>query len=297
MATTSLRFEDRLDGGSNFLSWKARVTLLLKEHNLWEIAEKVDPTPIDVAEKATLEKDIKADRVILDDVTDHLIPHMAEKHLAKEMFEALVDLFHSDNLNRNMILRNKLIYIQMSRFGNVTSYFVRITQTHDKLVAIEEKVDDVGLVNVALNGFTKSREPSVKGVCAWGKNSNWESLWEDCIQEETWEEYKSSRKIDGEENMALVTQAKKGKGKGSKGNNEGETSQPRMKKDLIKIKCFVCHKSGHYTSQCLKKKKGQGKSQHVATSTETQLDEFVVKFEKEFTLVSCLSTNTVVRSE
>jgi hypothetical protein len=41
---------------------------------------------------------------------------------------------------------------------------------------------------------------------------------------------------------------------------------------------------------------GQGKSQQVATSTETQLDEFVVKFEKEFTLVSCLSTNTVTRS-
>jgi hypothetical protein len=66
MAATSLRFEDRLDGASNFLSWKARVSLLLKEHDLWEIVEKVVPTPTNAAKKATLEKDIKAQRVILD---------------------------------------------------------------------------------------------------------------------------------------------------------------------------------------------------------------------------------------
>jgi hypothetical protein len=34
MAATPLRVEDRLDGSSNFLSWKAKVTLVLKEFNL-----------------------------------------------------------------------------------------------------------------------------------------------------------------------------------------------------------------------------------------------------------------------
>jgi hypothetical protein len=42
--------------------------------------EKVVPTPIDATEKATLEKkDIKAQRVIMDVVKDHLIPHVAKK--------------------------------------------------------------------------------------------------------------------------------------------------------------------------------------------------------------------------
>jgi hypothetical protein len=76
-----------------------------------------------------------------------------------------VDLFHRDNLNRKMILRNNLISIQMSRFDNVTNYFTRITQTCDQLEAIWKKVDDMELVNVALNGFTKSWEPFVKGIC------------------------------------------------------------------------------------------------------------------------------------
>jgi hypothetical protein len=34
MATTSLRVEDRLDGASNFLSWKVRVILFLKKNYL-----------------------------------------------------------------------------------------------------------------------------------------------------------------------------------------------------------------------------------------------------------------------
>jgi hypothetical protein len=55
------------------------------------------------------------------------------------------------------------------------------------------------------------------------------------------------------------------------------------------VKCFACHKSGHYASQCPEQKKGKSKSQQVATSAETQVKEFVEKFEKEFLLVSCLS--------
>jgi hypothetical protein len=65
--------------------------------------------------------------------------------------------------------------------------------------------------------------------------------------------------------MALVSKTRKGKGKGSKGNSEESTSHPD-KKDLSKIKCFMCHKYGNYASQCLNKKKGKSQSHQVATS-------------------------------
>jgi hypothetical protein len=41
MEKTPLRVEYKLDGTSNFLSWKARVTLMLKEYKLWELVEKL----------------------------------------------------------------------------------------------------------------------------------------------------------------------------------------------------------------------------------------------------------------
>jgi hypothetical protein len=34
MELTNLRFDDRLDGASNFLSWKVTVTLLLEENDI-----------------------------------------------------------------------------------------------------------------------------------------------------------------------------------------------------------------------------------------------------------------------
>jgi hypothetical protein len=51
-------------------------------------------------------------------------------------------------------------------------------------------------------------------------------------------------------------------------------------------------KLGHYASQCPNKKK-KGKPQ-VAASTE--VDEFSAKFEKEFSLVACLSSTSVSTS-
>jgi hypothetical protein len=83
------------------------------------------------------------------------------------MLKALVDL------NRKMVLRNKLRSIQMSRSNNVTSYFMRITQTCDQLAIIGEKVDETKLVKVALNGFTKTWEPFVKGIYAREKLPDW----------------------------------------------------------------------------------------------------------------------------
>jgi hypothetical protein len=51
-----LRVEDKLDGASNSLSWKARVTLVLKECDLWELVDKVivpltDPEDLVVHQK------------------------------------------------------------------------------------------------------------------------------------------------------------------------------------------------------------------------------------------------------
>jgi hypothetical protein len=80
MASTSLRFEDRLDGASNFLSWKVRVTLLLEENDLWDIVKDVVPLPTDLQQLAAhKKKEVKAKWMIMDAIKDHLIPHISEK--------------------------------------------------------------------------------------------------------------------------------------------------------------------------------------------------------------------------
>jgi hypothetical protein len=135
---------------------------------------------------------------------DNIIPHLSDKNMAKDMFDALVGLLQRTNMNRKMVLRNKLISIQMSRSDNVTNYFMRITQVRDQLAAIGKKLDDIELVNVALNGFPKHWEPFVKGVCSQERLPEWHRIWDDCIQEETWEESKSINQGSSDENLALI---------------------------------------------------------------------------------------------
>jgi hypothetical protein len=87
-------------------------------------------------------------------------------------------------------------------------------------------------MNVALNGLPKSWEPFVKGVCAQENLQNWQWLWDDCIQEETWEESKEDKQEDEEEeNLFFFSKTRK------------------------------CHKYGNYASKCMNKKRVQSQSQ------------------------------------
>ena len=81
---SSLRVEDQLDGPSNFSAWKARVVLFLKESELWDIVDNTVANlitiPSDATTKAAYEKkNIKAQRILLDAIKDHIIPHISGK--------------------------------------------------------------------------------------------------------------------------------------------------------------------------------------------------------------------------
>ena len=80
--------------------------------------------------------------------------------------------------------------------------------------------------------------------------------------------------------MALATNGKRKCKKGSKGGNK---KKGEGKKDMRKFKCFACHKFGHYAGQCPNNKK----KQFVAS---IDVEEFSHKFEKEYSLLVCLSS-------
>jgi hypothetical protein len=74
-----------------------------------QLVEKVVTPATDLTTlEAHNKKEIKVERILLDSMKDHLIPHLFEKKMTKEMFDALVSLLQSNNMNRNMVLRNKL---------------------------------------------------------------------------------------------------------------------------------------------------------------------------------------------
>ena len=102
MSSVGLRTEDRLDGEGNFVPWKAQILLVLKENELWdEVVNNTTTHPIvipsattdPVATTAFVKKDIKAMKIILDVVKDHVIPHISVKdhaHKNVDYFDSIV---------------------------------------------------------------------------------------------------------------------------------------------------------------------------------------------------------------
>jgi hypothetical protein len=83
--------------------------LVLMENDIWEFSNSIVAPPTNPKDLAAHKlKDVKARKIILDGVKDHLIPHLSGKNSARDMWEALKSLFQSKNENRKMVLREKL---------------------------------------------------------------------------------------------------------------------------------------------------------------------------------------------
>jgi len=208
------------------------MALVLEEQGLWEIAEGKVTTPTDPVQLTTHnKKDAKARRIIVDGVKDHIIPHLSGKKTTKDMWEALIKLYQSDNQSKNLMLREKLRSTKMAKGESVVTYLTKFTQIRDELASVGEAVDESELERTALNGFTTQWEVFVQGVVAREKLLDWERLWNDITREELRVDatQASQPKSEEEENVAL--HAKKSIAGGSK--------------DMSKVECFACHKASH----------------------------------------------------
>jgi hypothetical protein len=80
-----------------------------------------DPISLDLHEV----KEEREQRIILDGVKDHMMPHLAEKMKTKEMWDALINLYEKKNENKKMALRDKLHNTRMDKGESVASYLTQ----------------------------------------------------------------------------------------------------------------------------------------------------------------------------
>ena len=74
------KLEDKLEGIENFLAWKYRIGLILKENGLEKYIKDGVAEPKEDEAKEKYEQDlIKAMRIIVDSIKDHLIPQVSSK--------------------------------------------------------------------------------------------------------------------------------------------------------------------------------------------------------------------------
>jgi hypothetical protein len=254
--------EDRLDGASNFSSWKSRLQVTLEEDDLLDVVTKTLPaTTTDIEKKIRKEEDVKARKLIIYSVRDHLLPRIANLKTTYDMYEALKEMFESDNTLRALTLKSQLQSTKMTKGDTVSIFFMKLSEIKEQLETIGEIMSDRELVLTTLNNLPKSWEPFLQSISGREALPTFDRLWTDCTQEEL---RLRNRGVEdsSEENHALALHTKKG-GKFKRNfrqtfKGEKSSSNPGyQRRDVSEIQCFRCDNYGHYARNCPTRKKGR----------------------------------------
>ena len=140
--------------------------------------------------------------------------------IAKECFDTLVKLYETKATSQKRLLKSQLHSLKMEKDEFVNSFFTKISHLKDQLLAIGVSVDDDVLVQTVFDGFTSAWEAYLVAVNAHEADPSFERLWHDCLQEER----RTQTRVgpSHEENLALATNTKKGKGKKFFRKNKGK---------------------------------------------------------------------------
>jgi hypothetical protein len=135
---------------------------------------------------------------------------VASKKTPKEMFDSLTRMYEGNNINRKMNLRNQLKSTRMQKGETVHEYFSRISQFKEKLEVIGDTLDEYELIMTTLNGLPRPWDAFIQTICARKEELHFESMWEECIEEE---ERVANREavLSRDEYQALATHTKGGR--------------------------------------------------------------------------------------
>ena len=67
-------------------------------------------------------------KIIVDSITDHIVPQVSSLKTSKEMFDSLTKIFEWKNINQNMTLRKQLKNVKIQNAETIQSYFTRVSQ-------------------------------------------------------------------------------------------------------------------------------------------------------------------------
>jgi hypothetical protein len=144
--------EDRLDGASNFSPWKSKLLVTLEEEDLLDATTKTLPeTAIDLEKKVRKEDDVRARKIIIYSVRDHLLPRIANLKTAYDMYKTLKKMFESDNTLKALALKSQLQSTKMTKDDTVALFFMKLSKVKEQLETIGEIMSDRELVLISVD--------------------------------------------------------------------------------------------------------------------------------------------------
>ena len=116
MASNTFRPEERLEGSTNYNSWKARLMATLEENDLDDLVINAMEEPTTNAGMiAFKKKQAKARRIIYDSVKETSMPAITPLKTAKECFDTLTNLYEKKAPSQKRVLKKRLRTLKMEK--------------------------------------------------------------------------------------------------------------------------------------------------------------------------------------
>jgi hypothetical protein len=233
------------------------------------IQKALPETTTDEEKEEWKEDGIKARKIIIYSVRDHLLPRISNLKTTHEMYEALKNMFESNNTLIALILKGQLQNIKMTKADTIATFFMKISEIRDQLGAIGENISDRELVWTTLNALSRHWEPFLQSISGRIELPTFDRLWTYCTQEEIRLIARGVEDSPHDDNHALGFHTKKGGrnerifSQAFKGEKTSSASRYDHRKHKSKIQCFRCDKYGHFARNCPTRKRGR---QHASTA-------------------------------
>ena len=127
----------------------------------------------------------------------------------KNAFDALANLYEKKAPTPRRALKKQLHSLKMEKDETIATFFSKISQIRDQLMAIGDKVEYDDLVQTVFDGLPASWETFLASVNGREFQPNFKSLWHDCLGEEG--RIQSRSGPPSENYHALIAKEKKGK--------------------------------------------------------------------------------------
>lgn len=210
---------EKLEGASNYHSWKFTLKMMMTLEGLWDLLERNDPvTGSDVA------RDQRALARLCLTIKPSLYQYVREAKTASEAWKKLSDVFEDRGLYRRVLLLRQLHRIDFKDFLSMSDYIEKVMSLVHQLADIGKIIEDQEIAEILLSGLPQEYDALV---------SNLETL---CISSTLQSELVRSR---------LLQEAQRKNG----ANGNSSTAAFVSKKQLV---CKYCGKIGHIKPKCFK---------------------------------------------
>jgi hypothetical protein len=121
-------------------------------------------TATDEVKEERKEDDVKARKIIIYSVRYHLLPRISSLKKTYEMYEALKNMFESDNTLRALTLKGQIQSIKMTKGDTIVTFLMKMSKIRDQLGSIGEIISNIQIILTTLNNLPKHWEPFLQSI-------------------------------------------------------------------------------------------------------------------------------------